>query len=125
MSEKSNKKIDRRVFPRFEYLECAMIYAPNLADPIRTMVVDIGIGGLQLRSKEGVPVGELLEVHIGRDENPPLRVKGYARFSQLIDDGENLYVTGFKFSPRTHEERAAIAQYVHDVFTRQWNIMAG
>lgn len=123
MAEK--KSSDRRVFPRFEYLECAMIYSTNNPEPYRTVIVDIGIGGVQLRSKEAVPIGELLDIHIGQDDKPPLKMKGYARYSQLIEDAERLYITGFKFSPRTHEERAAIAQYVHDVFTRQWNIMAG
>ena len=42
------------------------------------------------------------------------------------DRGEqNMYVTGFSFCPETHDERVAVAEYVHGVFQQQFDILAG
>ncbi len=113
---------DFRFYARFEYVECAMVYESELSEPFRAMLVDIGLGGVQLRSKEHLPVEQPLFLSIGQDGKAPLRVNGKVRYSHLDEDG--MYVSGFKFAPESHEERVGIAEYVHSVFQRQWQAIA-
>ena len=115
---------DNRRYARFETLECAMLYAGDDPEPIRVIIADIGLGGVQLRSKEPVPLDKALELHIGRnDGQEPLAVKGKVLYSHPGE--EPMYVTGFCFMPETHDERIAVAEYVHGVFQQQFDMLAG
>lgn len=106
---------DVRRFARFQLLEYAMVHLEDGSEPFRAMVVDIGLGGAQLRSKEQMPVGEICNIELGQEDGPTLTLRGEVRFSSKIPHSE-LHATGFKFMPETHEERAAVAAYVHAVF---------
>lgn len=117
-------KSDLRLYARFEHVECAMVYEKGNSEPFRAMLVDIGLGGVQLRSKEPLPVSVPLEMSLGQDGKQPLIARGHVRYSHNETD-DDLYVSGFKFTPETHEERTAIAEYVHGVFQRQWQSLAG
>jgi hypothetical protein len=114
---------DNRRYARFEMLECAMLYVANEREPIRVMIADIGLGGVQLRSKEQVPCDQPLVLHIGRDAGDPLEIKGKVLYSHPGE--EPMFVTGFCFMPETHEERIAVAEYVHGVFQQQFDALAG
>jgi len=114
---------DNRRYARFELLECAMLYVGEETEPVRVMIADIGLGGVQLRSKEAVPVDQPLVLHIGRDGSEPLAIKGRVLYSHPGE--EPMYVTGFCFTPETHEERVAVAEYVHGVFQNQFDALAG
>ena len=114
---------DNRRFARFELLECAMLYVEGNPEPIRVMIADIGLGGVQLRSKEQIPMDKQLTMHIGRDGMDPLEVHGRTLYCHPGE--EPLYVTGFCFMPETHEERVAVAEYVHGVFQQQFDALAG
>lgn len=114
---------DSRLYARFELNECAMISREAQEEPYRTILVDIGLGGAQLRSKEPLPTGELLNLTLGRDGKPPVTLKGIVRYSHPTDEAES-FVNGFKFAPETHAERVTIAEFVHEVFQRQWEILA-
>jgi hypothetical protein len=85
------------------------------------MLVDIGLGGVQLRSKVPLPVDEPLTISIGQSKVGPLTVPGVVKHCTLSTEGESLYIAGFKFRPEGHEDRTAIAKFVHDVFTNYWN----
>jgi c-di-GMP-binding flagellar brake protein YcgR len=113
---------DLRFYARFEYVECVMIYDSEETEPYRAMLVDIGLGGVQLRSKEPLPTDRLLTIQLGQDGQKPLEMKGNARYSS--PDEEGMYITGFKFAPESHEERVTVAEYVHGVFQRQWRASA-
>ncbi len=116
-------KPDVRRYERFEVLDYAMVHPTGGGEPFRSVVVDIGLGGVQLRSKEQLPIGEHCSLHIGREKNEPLVLTGEVRYSK--PDAENgLFSSGFKFLPANHDERAAIASYVHSVFTRQGEILS-
>jgi hypothetical protein len=114
---------DNRKYARFEMLECAMLYIADEQEPVRVMIADIGLGGVQLRSKEHVPVDQPLVLHIGRDGDDPLAVKGKVLYSHPGEQG--MYVTGFCFMPETHEERIGVAEYVHRVFQQQFDALVG
>lgn len=113
---------DLRFYARFEFAECAMVYEEKHPEPYRAMLIDIGLGGVQLRSKEHLPVNEPLTLQIGRDDGAPLSLHGKVRYCH--HDAEGMWVSGFKFAPETHEERVIIAEYVHGVFQRQWRQIA-
>jgi c-di-GMP-binding flagellar brake protein YcgR len=115
---------DLRLYARFEYVECAMVYAEGESEPYRAMLVDIGLGGIQLRSKELLPVDRRMTIKIGQDGKAPLHLKGHVRYCHPTSD-DGMYVSGFKFAPESHEERIQIAEYVHGVFQRQWQALAG
>ncbi len=114
---------DSRRYERFKILDYALIVCKKRKEPLRSVVVDIGLGGLQLRSKEPLPVGEPCLVQIGRDGVEPLSLQGEVRYSRTADE-TGLYSSGFKFLPRTHAERTLIAEYVHSVFLRQGEQLA-
>ena len=112
-----SKSMDKRRYLRYEMLDYALAFAPGI-DAIKAVIVDIGLGGLQLRSKGELPVGAECKIHIGRQEGAPLILAGEIRHSKSID-GSELVATGVRFCPSNHEERLAIAEYVHGVFQRQ------
>jgi hypothetical protein len=113
---------DLRFYARFEFAECAMVYEDKHSEPYRAMLVDIGLGGVQLRSKEHLPVNEPLTISIGQDGAPPISIRGKVRYSNV--DHEGMWISGFKFAPESHEERVLIAEFVHGVFQRQWRQIA-
>ncbi|MBI5708393.1 MAG: PilZ domain-containing protein [Armatimonadetes bacterium] len=112
-----NTGSDGRRFERFDILDYAMLSSKNHKEPFRTVIVDIGLGGLQLKSKDQLPVGEVCSIQIAREEADPLCTTGEVRYSRQAED-KGLYSSGFKFLPSNHVERAAIAEYVHSVFMR-------
>jgi hypothetical protein len=85
---------------------------------ITAVIVDIGLGGLQLRSKEALKLGTICKIQIGRVNGEPLSLAGEVRHSGSLK-GSDLIATGIRFCPETHEQRLAIAEYVHGVFQRQ------
>ncbi len=115
---------DLRLYARFEYVECAMVYADGEQEPYRAMLVDIGLGGVQLRSKELLPVDLPMTMRIGQDDKDPLNIRGHVRYCHPTSD-DGMYVSGFKFAPASHDERVQVAEYVHGVFQRQWQALAG
>ncbi len=108
---------DGRRYERFEILDYAMVNPPGGGEPFRSVIVDIGLGGLQLRSKEQLPVGQKCELQIGQSGGKPLVIRGEVRYSRISDES-GLFSSGFKFLPENHEQRSAIAEYVHSVFMR-------
>ena len=113
-----SKASDKRRFLRYEMLDYALVFATEIDQPVKAVIVDIGLGGLQFRSKEEVPVGLICKIQIGRMNGDPLILAGEIRHVSDIP-GSDLIATGVKFCPETHEERLAIAEYVHGVFQRQ------
>jgi hypothetical protein len=112
-----SKASDKRRFLRYEMLDYALVYfGPQ--EPIKAVIVDIGLGGLQLRSKDQLPLGATCKVHIGRLHGEPLVLAGEVRHSGEVD-GSDLLAVGVRFCPDSHDERLAIAEYVHSVFQRQ------
>ncbi len=114
---------DNRRYARFETLECALLYVGNSKEPVRVMIADIGLGGVQLRSRQLIPTEVPLALHVGRNGKEPLQANGRALYSHPGE--EPMFVTGFCFTPRTHEERIAVAEYVHTVFQQQFDALAG
>jgi len=110
------KSTDRRRHARFELLEYAMVYANPSAEPIRSVVVDISLGGMQIRSRHDISSGSNCFIVIGRGASQPLTVHADATYSHKIDQSD-LFATGFRFKPT--KERVELVDYVHGVFQNQ------
>jgi c-di-GMP-binding flagellar brake protein YcgR len=109
---------DVRRYARFEMLEYALVFFQNEEEAVRAVIVDIGLGGLQIRTRNLLPIGESCIIQVAVDDGDPLELRGEVRHSTQVADSE-IYASGFRFVPETHEERMAIANYVHAVFLRQ------
>lgn len=103
---------------RYEVLDYAMVYDTEGNEPVRCVIVDIGLGGVQIRSRGSLPVGGVCLMNIGNLDTTPIKIRGEVRHSQKVQ-GSDLYASGIRFLPRTPDERAVVAAYVHSVFQRQ------
>ena len=110
---------DKRRYLRYEILDYAVVDLDGESRRINTVVADISLGGVQLRSKEPFPVGTMCTIRVGGgpDEHP-IGLRAEIRHCRPIDFSE-LFTTGMKFMPETHADRMAIAEYVHSIFQRQ------
>lgn len=114
---------DTRRYARFEMLEYALVFFEGREDPVRAVVVDIGLGGLQLRTRSILPVGEACFIQVARANGSTMDLRGEVRHSNPLPDSD-ICASGFRFLPTTHDERVSIASYVHDVFLRQGEMAA-
>lgn len=114
----SERKTDARRYPRFEVLEFATLYLPGQTEPVRTIVVNIGLAGVQLRSRRELPIGEECEVHVDSMPVCAFKLRGEVLYSLQVPDSD-LYMSGLQFLPAGHDARQAIAEYVLTVFQRQ------
>ena len=114
---------DLRRYLRYEVLHFATVYADGF-EPFSCVVIDIGLGGLQYRTRQPLSIGTLVHVSVGRsDEVPPLMVRAEVRHCFGVSDSD-LYAVGLRFVPTDQKERMSIASHVHDVFRRQCELMA-
>lgn len=116
-------QIDQRRYVRYEILDYALCYPEHGEESMNAVITDIGLGGVQVRTKYPVPGGSMWSLHVGREEEAPLILRAEARHCQPVPDSD-LYATGFRFMPNNHQERVMIAEYVHGVFQRQCDLMA-
>jgi c-di-GMP-binding flagellar brake protein YcgR len=120
----SIKPSDKRRHLRYDLVDFALLDADGLEHPIQCVIVDISLGGLQIRSKVSLPLGKQCVLRVARPKDRPIEIKGEVRHCQLMEESE-LFASGFRFLPDTREERMAIAEYVHEIFLRQTDAMAG
>ena len=115
--------VDKRRYLRYEVLDYAVIRRDGETDAVNAVIVDIGLGGLQVRSKDSLRVGDECIISVGLNNRPPLHLRGEVRHCSLMDDS-GLFGSGIRFIPKDHADRIAIAEYVHDVFQRQCDLLA-
>jgi hypothetical protein len=115
---------DQRKHVRYELVDFAMLESAALEEPARCVVVDVSLGGLQVRSKVALPVGSHCVLVVAQLGAKPLRIRGEVRHSGPVA-GSDLLSSGFRFLPETNEDRIAIMEYVHGVFLRRSELMAG
>lgn len=121
----SRKRLaDTRRFARFDVLEYAMVYHPDALEPLRTVVVDVGLGGVQVLSRQQLQIGDICHVDLGKADGSRLTVPSEVRFSHPCN-GSGLYTTGMRFVPETHEQKSEVVDFVHDVFRRQADQLSG
>lgn len=114
---------DQRRFLRYEVLDYAVASSGANHLGFNAVVTDIGLGGLQLRARQGIVIGTPIRIQVGRLDLPPLTLRGEVRHCEMVP-GSDLYSMGIRFTPEAHEERMAIAEYVHGVFQRQCDLLS-
>ncbi|MCW5936860.1 MAG: PilZ domain-containing protein [Fimbriimonadaceae bacterium] len=115
---------DQRRHARFELLEYAIVRQQGKLEPVRSVIIDVSLGGLQVRSRNKFAVGEIFTLQIGRMTEEPLVVQAEARYCIPIEDSD-LFATGFKCLPTTGGERMEWVDYVHAIFQRQGEQLTG
>ena len=75
-----------------------------------------------MRARHSAPSGANVAVIVGRDNADPLELRAEVRHCVPIGNSD-LHSIGVRFTPRNHDERLAIAEYVHSVFTRQCELL--
>jgi c-di-GMP-binding flagellar brake protein YcgR len=109
---------DKRRYLRYEILDYAVVEVANAPEPVNTVIADISLGGLQLRSKLPFEIGAFCMIRVGGVSDEPIALRAEVRYCKPSQDS-SLYVTGMKFIPESHADRMAIAEYVHAIFERQ------
>ena len=114
---------DFRLYARFECTDNAVLMTERGDQSLKATLLDIGLGGVQIESSKPIPTEtKLLLVLEEQDGRPLLKVHGKAKYCN-DDAGNKTFTAGFKFFPESHQERVAIAEFVHHVFQRQWEIL--
>ncbi len=113
---------DRRRHARFELLDYAIISDTDGEQPIRSVVVDISLGGLQIRSRFIFESLKMYKLVIGRGDNQPITIHAECRYSTAIEESD-LFKTGFRFVPEAAVERIEWVEYVHGVFKLQGEML--
>lgn len=115
---------DKRQHARFELLEYAIVQRPEAREVLRSVVIDVSLGGLQVRSRHQFDAGQTYILSIGRSDAAPLQITAEARYSKPIEDTD-LYATGFKCSPSSSNEKVDWVDYVHAIFRAQGESLVG
>lgn len=105
---------DRRNTARFSMMEYALL-SQAAEDTVRSVVTDVSLGGLQVRSREAFAPGVRLELSIGRLDALPLEIVGEVKYSTPIPETD-LFSTGVSILAPTPADRIRWADYVHSVF---------
>ncbi len=113
---------DLRRHTRFELFEYAFIHVEGDPQSKRSVLVDVSIGGAQVRTRDQIEVGSTASLQITDGSGEPISVSSEVRYSYAID-GTDLYAIGFRFSPANPEEKAKIVRYVHDFFKAQGELL--
>ncbi len=108
-------QVDQRQYARFELLEYAIARRDDDPEPIRSVVTDISLGGLQIRSRAEFEVGRTYQIEIGRTTASPLALPVEVRYCRPIEESD-LFAAGLRCLPRSASERTAWVDYVHGIF---------
>src|SRR5690606_21249063 len=103
---------ERRTEPRLELLEYAIVTPNGRNEAFRSIISDVSLGGLQVRSKCQLEEGIECRLQIGRLAETPLDVQATLVYSRPIADSD-LFASGFRINPATNEEKKAWAEFVH------------
>ena len=85
-------------------------------------MVDVSLGGLQVRSRASFEEGSMLRLTVGRATDEPIVVVGEVRYSIPVEDSD-LFATGFRVRPEDRAQRIAWVDYVHAVFQNQGELL--
>lgn len=112
-----------RRYGRFNTLEYALLHTEAGDDPLPAVIVDISLGGLQLRTRVPLESGDEYMMQIGQGTATPITTAVEVRYSTKIPH-TGLHSVGVKFVPGHSEERMRLVQYIHGAFERQQEQMA-
>lgn len=103
---------------RYELLDYAVMTIDQGNSPINIVITDIGLGGIQIRSKAELVSSTRCVIHVACMDGTSLDLRGEIRHATNVPNSD-LYSAGVRFVPENHHERMAVAEFVHQVFQRQ------
>lgn len=113
---------------RYERFPCAQMVTirakdqPASPEDARALVVDVSLGGLKMRTKAALDANKPYTLTMSSGGEP---IDFNGSIVHLIPGDETTEASiGFVFRPETHDERVAIANFVHRVFTQAWDAEA-
>jgi hypothetical protein len=109
---------DKRRYIRYELLDYAVMKIDGSFDTVNVVITDIGLGGIQIRTKAELVSGSKCVIHVGCSDGVTLDLRGEVRHAAQIP-GSDLFSAGIRFVPENHEERMSVAEFVHQIFQRQ------
>ena len=109
---------DKRRYIRYELLDYALMSIDGQQDQFNIVITDIGLGGIQIRTKHDLPSGTKCLVHVGCSDGSALDLRGEIRHATTVPNSE-LQTAGIRFVPENHAERMSVAEFVHQIFQRQ------
>ena len=109
---------DKRRYVRYELLDYAVMSVNGGQDSVNIIITDIGLGGIQIRSKSELISGEKCIVHVACMDGTGLELRGEIRHATTVNNSD-LFSAGVRFVPENHAERMAVAEFVHQIFQRQ------
>jgi c-di-GMP-binding flagellar brake protein YcgR len=113
---------------RYERFPCAQMVTirekdgSTKAEESRALVVDVSLGGLKMRTKSQLDPGKTYVLTMA-GSGEPVHFNGNV-VHLAAGASEEEASMGFVFRPESHEERVAIANFVHMVFTQAWSVEA-
>ncbi len=90
---------------------------------VNIVITDIGLGGIQIRSRHELISGTKCIVHVACMNGVTLELRGEIRHATSVPNSD-LYSAGVRFIPENHQERMSVAEFVHQVFQRQADELA-
>ncbi len=114
---------DKRRYIRYELLDYAVMSVDGVSETINVVITDIGLGGIQVRTRSELASGAKVKIHVGCTDGSDLDLRGEIRHTVAIPNSD-LYSAGVRFVPENHEERMAVAEFVHGIFQRQADELA-
>lgn len=116
-----NSTTETRRHQRWDIFEFAKIITEDQeSEP--TIIVDLSLGGFQIRSKVAYTVGDTVVASIQHGEEEPLKVHAEVRYSTALPDS-SLFATGLRFTPASGEERVALVNFIHERFRAEMSRM--
>jgi hypothetical protein len=115
---------DKRRYIRYELLDYAVMTLDGRVEPVNVVITDIGLGGIQIRTKAELEGGKTCLIQVACQDDEQLFLRGEIRHATAIPNSD-LFSAGVRFVPENHEERMAVAEFVHQIFQRQAEELAG
>lgn len=114
---------DKRRYIRYELLDYAVMSLDGTSETVNVVITDIGLGGIQVRTRSQLVSGSKVFIQVACTDGANLDLRGEIRHTVEIPNSD-LYSAGVRFVPENHEERMAVAEFVHQVFQRQADDLA-
>jgi hypothetical protein len=92
-------------------------------DSVNIVITDIGLGGIQIRSRAELISGSKCVIHVACMDGETLDLRGEIRHATNVPNSD-LFSAGVRFIPESHVERMSVAEFVHQVFQRQADELA-
>jgi hypothetical protein len=120
------RNADQRLFDRFHIMDSGRLDCKGRIKEASCDIFNVSLSGLQVRLDKPLAVGDECIVTIGRRKDEEFVIHGRVCYTNECEgeDGKEAYASGLKFTPRSMEERTAIAKYINAAFMRECPIVS-